>query len=72
LTEVMVIVDVCVPHAPLLSQTWIARTQLAATTGPSGVNVYLPVALIEPSHVSTADTTDHVAPEPSGSDMVAL
>src|SRR5512132_3473921 len=72
-TGVMVTVVVCVAHrsgeAP--SQTLTSTTQLAQGVGPAGVKAYAPVpALMVPPHVS-AGPMDHVAPGPSGSDMLA-
>src|SRR5512140_1355109 len=73
-TGVMVTVVVCVAHRPgdPPSQTRTEISQLAGGVGPAGVKAYAPVpALMLPPHVS-AGPTDHVAPGPSGSDMVAL
>src|SRR5512132_3057940 len=73
-TGAMVTVVVCVAHrsGDPPSQTRTETSQLAGGVGPAGVNAYAPVlALMVPPHVS-AGPMDHVAPGPSGSDMVAL
>src|SRR5512132_3128928 len=73
LTGAMVTVVVCVAHrsGDPPSQTLTSTMQLAGSMGPAGVKAYAPVpALMVPPHVS-AGPTDHIAPGPSGSDMVA-